>query len=38
MNHSKAFYDEVLKVYPDYWKWDKWLRENGSALIRRVVG
>ena len=23
MNHSKAFYAEVRRVFPDYWKWDK---------------
>ena len=36
MNHSKAFYDEVLKFCPDYRKWDAWLKENGSALMRRM--
>ena len=38
MNHSAAFYDEVLRVYPDYYRWDKWLKENGAALVRRVLG
>ena len=38
MNHSKAFYAEVLRVYPDYWKWDRWLKENGEALMRRMTG
>ena len=38
MNHSKAFYAEVLRVFPDYWKWDKWLKENGPALMRRMMG
>jgi hypothetical protein len=33
MNHSDKFYAEVLKVYPDYWKWDKWLKENGTAIM-----
>lgn len=23
MNHSKAFYAEVRRVFPDYCKWDK---------------
>ena len=22
MNHSDKFYAEVLRVFPDYWKWD----------------
>lgn len=33
MNHSKRFYDEILKVYPEYWKWNKWLKENGHKLM-----
>ena len=37
MNHSKAFYAEVLRVFPDYWKWDKWLKENGPQLMRRMM-
>lgn len=36
MNHSKEFYDEVHRVYPDYDKWNKWLKKNGSAIIRRM--
>lgn len=36
MNHSKAFYDEVLKIFPEYKKWDKWLKENGTAYQLRV--
>lgn len=37
MNHSKRFYEEVLRVYPDYHKWNRWLKENGSAVMRRMV-
>ena len=33
MNHSDKFYAEVLRVFPDYWKWDKWLKENGNILM-----
>ena len=33
MNHSEKFYDEVLKAYPDYYKWDKGLKENGRRYI-----
>ena len=36
MDHSKAFYDEVLKIFPDYKKWDKWLKQNGAAYQLRV--
>jgi len=38
MNHSKRFYEEVLRVYPDYRKWEKWLKENGGRLMRRMTG
>ena len=36
MNHSDRFYREVLKVYPDYWRWDKWLKENGELIMMRL--
>ncbi|MCD8364363.1 MAG: M48 family metallopeptidase [Clostridiales bacterium] len=38
MNHSKAFYAEVLRVFPDYYKWNGWLKENGKALMMRMTG
>ena len=38
MNHSSRFYEEVLRVCPDYRKWDQWLKENGSQLLRRMTG
>ncbi len=38
MNHSKRFYAHVLRVYPEYYKWNKWLKDNGPALIRRMTG
>ncbi|MCR5676049.1 MAG: M48 family metallopeptidase [Lachnospiraceae bacterium] len=36
MNHSKAFYEEVLRYCPDYRKWDRWLKDNGAELMRRI--
>ena len=36
MDHSKEFYQEVLRVYPDYKKHDRWLKQNGGNLIRRL--
>ena len=36
MDHSKAFYAEVYRVFPDYDRWDRWLKENGPLLIRRM--
>ena len=37
MDHSKAFYAEVYRIFPDYDKWHKWLRDNGAVLIRRMT-
>ena len=37
MNHSEKFYAEVLRVYPDYWTWDKWLKDNGDLLMKRLA-
>ena len=36
MDHSKAFYDEVLKIFPDYKRCDKWLKQNGGAYFKRI--
>ena len=36
MNHSDRFYAEVLSVFPDYWKWQAWLKENGQAVMARM--
>jgi len=36
MNHSDRFYAEVLRIYPDYRKWRKWLKDNGSQLMARM--
>ena len=37
MNHSERFYAEVLSVFPDYWKWQDWLKENGQAVMARMI-
>lgn len=34
MNHSPRFYAEVLRVFPDYYKWHDWLKVNGAALLK----
>ena len=36
MNHSAAFYAEVLRVLPDYRTRDRWLKKNGPALMARL--
>ena len=38
MNHSERFYAEVLRVFPEYRTWDRWLKQNGAALMKRMVG
>ena len=35
MNHSKRFYENVLRVYPEYRKWHGWLKERGAWLMAR---
>ena len=37
MNHSKAFWTEVEKVFPDYKKSIKWLKEEGSQIMYMVA-
>ena len=34
MDHSAAFYAEVERVLPEYRKYRKWLKENGSTILR----
>ena len=36
MNHSKEFYNEVLRVCPNYKQYDRWLKQNGAGIIRRL--
>ena len=36
MDHSRKFYEEILRIFPDYHKWDKWLKDNGGILINRM--
>ena len=37
MNHSPRFYAEVRRVYPDYDRWNRWLKENGPAIMARNI-
>lgn len=36
MNHSSQFYAEIEKVFPQYKQYQKWLKENGSAVLNRL--
>ena len=36
MNHSRRFWAEVAKVVPDYKEKERWLKENGPLLQRRL--
>ena len=38
MNHSKRFWAEVEKVLPDYKEREKWLKDNGDIIMRRMTG
>ena len=35
-DHSRRFYAEVYRVFPDYDRCDRWLKQNGPALLRRA--
>lgn len=37
MNHSGQFWAEVERVLPDYRVRQRWLKENGAALISRLA-
>ncbi len=36
MNHSKRFWGEVENAIPEYKEKEKWLKENGSTIMRRM--
>jgi len=36
MNHSKAFYEELTKVFPNYQQCRTWLKENGGRYLSRL--
>ena len=37
MDHSKKFYAEIYRVFPDYDRCSQWLKDNGSLLIKRMI-
>ena len=37
MNHSARFYAEVIRVFPEYRKWQKWLKDNGEMILARLA-
>ena len=36
MDHSREFYAEVRRVYPEYDRWNAWLKENGKIILMRM--
>lgn len=36
MDHSAKFYAEVERVFPEYRRCQKWLKENGGLYLRRL--
>lgn len=37
MNHSRRFWELVARELPDYRERRRWLKENGSVLMRRML-
>ena len=37
LNHSAKFWNEVQRVLPDYKEQKEWLKNNGGALIQRMM-
>ncbi len=38
MNHSPRFWAEVERIMPEYKQHRKWLRDNGTAIMSRMIG
>lgn len=36
LNHSDRFYKLVYAAYPEYDRWNRWLKDNGAAIMARV--
>ena len=36
MNHSPQFYAEIEKVFPEYKRCNKWLKDNGGSYMARL--
>ena len=36
MNHSAAFYAEIDRVFPEYKKWNGYLKEHGAEIMAKV--
>ena len=36
MNHSERFYREVYRVFPEYDRCHRWLKEHGAELLARM--
>ncbi len=36
MNHSVKFYELVHKAFPEYDKWNRWLKKNGSQYLNML--
>lgn len=36
MNHSRRFYEQVYRYYPEYDRWHSWLKQQGHTLIGRT--
>lgn len=37
MDHSQHFYELVREVYPEYDRWNRWLKKNGGVILKRML-
>lgn len=37
-NHSRDFYEDVYRIFPDYDRCAKWLKNEGMILMERMLG
>ncbi|MBR3639422.1 MAG: M48 family metallopeptidase, partial [Clostridia bacterium] len=36
MDHSAEFYSDVRRAYPEYDRWNSWLKKNGAVILMRA--
>lgn len=37
MNHFREFYEEVLLIFPDYKRCNKWLKQNKELYQKKIL-
>lgn len=36
MNHGPRFYELIYRFYPNYDRWNRWLKDNGPTIMTRM--